>query len=573
VNADFFRASKYLIMRDGTALSSYIYSLKPLEELNANPSPLLWSFDRYHSVLLHSEGLSESRFSSSSSSKNYSFGSKNLILWLQTILNAGYIVSFVDVRGSGASFGYSNWAFGPEEALDSYDIVESFSSESWCNGKIGMFGRSYKGITQLFASAKPHPNLKVICPEMAYGDLYAFAFCGGIFRNDFIYQWNRRVQYLALKSKALPVDQDFDATNLRQAQIQHYANKDNYEALKGLRFRNASDKESGEKIYETRSPLMYKEAISRENLPMLHISGWFDLWIKDALLMFKNFSNDQQLIIGPWAHQGCQGVELANLHVKWFDNWLSKNRQKHPKKSCIHYFTMGETVRSPWKKTCHWPLKNQVSYKLYCSHSDSNIQNGTLQKKVGFGGCRTYQVNPTCTSGKATRWTNGYGGEFSYPDMSENEAKSCCFTSEKSKEKMEITGHPLVTLWLSTKNTSIDCFVYLSDVYPDGFSQYITEGQIKLSHRKLSKPPYDTFGLPYHSGLQDDLLPPCEEPEEVIIDLLPTSYVISKEHSLRISMNAADINNAELCEQKGEFRIYYGKRHPSNIQLPMLPIE
>lgn len=563
------RTAKYVQTRDGTALSTYVFSKKPLDMFINSPRPLIWSFDRYHSISPNSSGFSQHNLNLNESSDVLSLRivPKHLQIWLTELLDSGYLVAFVDVRGSGASFGFSNLAFGPEEALDAYDIIESFSSESWCNGRIGMFGRSYKGITQLFAGIDPHPNLKALCPEMAYGDLYAFAYSGGIFRDDFIYHWTQRVRDLDLISQIEPVDADTKSEMVTQARLNHFANRNNFEAIMQLRFRDSNDLIAGEQVYSTRSPLAHREKISQSNIPMFHITGWFDLWIKDALLMFVNFSNFQQLIIGPWAHGGCEEKELANLHIKWFDNWLKNSKSNNDYKRCIHYFTIGETTNSPWKKTSHWPPQNQIKKNLYLTNSDSLDENPTIEGNL------KYTVNPTCSSGTATRWTNGYGGEFGYPDMRENEAKSICFTSEKLTKPLEITGHPIVSLWISSPFQWIDCFVYLSDVYIDGFSQYITEGQLKLSNRKLSHPPYENFGLPYHSGLKKDILAPCYEPEEVIIDLFPTSYVIPKDHRIRISINSADIDNAELTQKNGEFTVYFGKKHPSHICLPTISSE
>lgn len=65
---------------------------------------------------------------------------------MRSILSHGYIIAVVDVRGSGASFGTRNGIFTPEEAQDTYDIVEWFAEQPWCDGNIGMYGGSYLGI-------------------------------------------------------------------------------------------------------------------------------------------------------------------------------------------------------------------------------------------------------------------------------------------------------------------------------------------------------------------------------------------------------------------------------------------
>ena len=65
----------------------------------------------------------------------------------------------VDTRGGGASFGTQQGFFSPEEANDAYDITEWLAVQPWSTGAIGMFGRSYLGITQYFAASKAPPHL------------------------------------------------------------------------------------------------------------------------------------------------------------------------------------------------------------------------------------------------------------------------------------------------------------------------------------------------------------------------------------------------------------------------------
>ena len=72
---------------------------------------------------------------------------------------------------------------------DAYDITEWLATQPWCDGSVGMFGRSYMGITQYIAASMAPPHLKAIYPEMAMFDLYDTVYPGGIMRNGFIFGW------------------------------------------------------------------------------------------------------------------------------------------------------------------------------------------------------------------------------------------------------------------------------------------------------------------------------------------------------------------------------------------------
>ncbi len=71
---------------------------------------------------------------------------------------------------------------------------------------------------------------------------------------------------------------------------------------------------------------------------------------------------------------------------------------------------------------------------------------------------------------------------------------------------LEVTGHPVVHLWFVTDASDLDFFVYLEAV--DGNkSTYLTEGNLRASHRVLSKAPFNNLDLPYHRHYRSDLAP------------------------------------------------------------------
>src|SRR5262245_48800947 len=53
------------------------------------------------------------------------------------------------------------------DADDAYDIIDWISKQSWCNGKVGMYGGSYSGFSTWSATKKLHPALKTIIPIAA----------------------------------------------------------------------------------------------------------------------------------------------------------------------------------------------------------------------------------------------------------------------------------------------------------------------------------------------------------------------------------------------------------------------
>ncbi|MBV5325678.1 MAG: CocE/NonD family hydrolase, partial [Rhodospirillaceae bacterium] len=68
----------------------------------------------------------------------------------------------VDVRGRGNSGG----EFRPliQEAKDGHDVVEWMARQSWCNGKVSMWGGSYAGYNQWATAKEAPPHLATIVP-------------------------------------------------------------------------------------------------------------------------------------------------------------------------------------------------------------------------------------------------------------------------------------------------------------------------------------------------------------------------------------------------------------------------
>ena len=74
----------------------------------------------------------------------------------------GYVVINQDVRGRYTSDG--EWYPFLHESNDGYDTVEWAASLPYSNGKVGMYGGSYVGATQMLAAIAHPPHLAGICP-------------------------------------------------------------------------------------------------------------------------------------------------------------------------------------------------------------------------------------------------------------------------------------------------------------------------------------------------------------------------------------------------------------------------
>jgi hypothetical protein len=92
---------------------------------------------------------------------------------------AGFAVVVQDTRGRGDSAG----EFHPfEESTDGYDTIEWAAQQPWSNGRIGAYGSSYMGATQMQTAIAAPRSLRAICPIQASADYYeGRSYQGGAF--------------------------------------------------------------------------------------------------------------------------------------------------------------------------------------------------------------------------------------------------------------------------------------------------------------------------------------------------------------------------------------------------------
>jgi len=95
----------------------------------------------------------------------------------------GYAVVYPDPRGSWYSEGELRHG-GLGEAEDCFDLIQFLGECAWSNGKVGMWGCSATGGSQMQALSTAPPSLKAIFPMSCEWDVYAFVAAGGITPHD-----------------------------------------------------------------------------------------------------------------------------------------------------------------------------------------------------------------------------------------------------------------------------------------------------------------------------------------------------------------------------------------------------
>ena len=161
----------YLEVRDGTLLS---VNVRLPDEGIYGPGP-------YPTVIQYS-GYSPSKPGTPSGADAGGF--------LANALGFAYVG--VNLRGSGCSGGASD-VFNAAQRADGYDVVETVARQPWVkNGRPGMMGISFSGITQLYVASTNPPSLAAITPLSVIEDPWYQQWPGGVYNSGFTQEWLAR---------------------------------------------------------------------------------------------------------------------------------------------------------------------------------------------------------------------------------------------------------------------------------------------------------------------------------------------------------------------------------------------
>lgn len=288
------------------------------------------------------------------------------------------------------------------------------------------------------------------------------------------------------------------------------------------------------------------------------------------------------VIIGPSGHDAATDanpflpkdnpLELARevqqaWTVEFLDRYL-KPEQRPARVRRLFYFTLGEDV---WKETSAWPPKGSTMTPFYLRSNHVLAETPPRTREPSDA----YLVDYTASTGFENGWWTKLGSaDVYYGDRKTEDEKLLVYTSHPLLDDVEITDHPEVTLYLSSTETDGAIFVYLEDVAPDGRVTHITEGELRLLHRRLcSVPaPFDSCG-PCHSYQRADAAPmPKGELQEVTLGLYPTSVLLRRGHSIRVAIAGHDASIFARIPAQGTptWSIAHGSSTKSRIVLPIV---
>ena len=506
----------------------------------------------------------------------------------------GYVMIIQDVRGRFASEG--DWYVFKHESEDGYDTVEWAATLPYSNGKVGMFGGSYVGATQMLAAIAHPPHLAGLCPFVTGSNYHEnWTYQGGAFEQWFSQSWTSRLaqdtfrrqlarstdasigdSQLPLASFPLFNSIDFRPSEITASLAPYY--------LDWLAHPSYDDYWRGWSIQEHYSDI---------TVPVLNIAAWYDIFQGGTLQNYVGLKNQagteaarrgQHLLVTLGGHAG-QGRKVGDVDfgaaaefndddatLDWYD-YLFKGAQNQFSQKPVTIFVMG---LNQWRQEDDWPLARAKSTR-YFLHSqgaaNSGGGSGSLSTKPPNSEPPDNYVydpaNPVPTIGgplccDATHLKPGARDQR----PAETRADVLVYSTRPFTEDVEVTGPVNVDLYVESSAVDTDFTAKLVDVGPDGFARNLTEGIIRARYRD--------------SREKAALLNPGQV-YKLSIDMWSTSNVFLKGHALRLEISSSNfprfdrnLNTADQPESGQRFIsaknvIYHDHKHPSALILPIVP--
>ena len=506
----------------------------------------------------------------------------------------GYVAIIQDIRGRFASGG----EFYPfrDEANDGYDTVEWAAALPYSNGKVGMWGASYVGVSQMLTAMAHPPHLAGICP-MVTGSNYhdGWIYQGGAFEQMFTESWTGSMaqdtfsHYLAgntntvLEKWAPP--NDYVLFNFPPLNADH-----NLSAKIAPYFYDWLAHPNYDDYWKRWSA---PEHFADINVPALHMAAWYDIFQGGSLQNYIGLKAhggpaaraEQRLIVIIGGHSGggrkigdvdfgpdADQWDETSVVLDWYDHILKGIHNYFLEEKPVKIFVMGA---NKWREEDDWPIPRARTTK-YFLHSNGNANSlkgqGSLSTEPAQSETSdqyTYDPhNPIPTVGGQVL---GYvpGGPY---DQRPVEARQdvLVYSTPPMAQDTEVTGPISLQLFASSSAVDTDFTGKLVDVAPDGFAQNLTDGILRARYRDSQERPVPM--IPGHVY-------------KFAIDLWSTSNVFRRGHILRLEVSSSNFPRFDRNMNTGEDQataresvpatntIYHDAAHPTALILPIIPRE
>ena len=528
------------------------------------------------------------------------YSKDNTAVFARKAAERGYMVVAQDVRGRFTSEG--EWYTFKHESEDGYDSVEWAAALPHSNGKVGMFGGSYVGATQMLAAISRPPHLAGICPVVTASNYHEnWTYQGGAFEQWFNESWttglaqdtfNRRVTEARnplVGSKILPLRQ-YLIFNLDLS-----PNSSNFARIIAPYFLDWLDHPTYDSYWKQWS---IEENYDKIQVPALTIAAWYDIFQDGSLRNFTGLQahadneaarKGQRLLVTVGGHSGggrtigavdfgpaAEEYDENNITLDWYDYLFLGKQNQFANGKPVKIFVMGE---NKWRDEDAWPLERarKTRYALYSKGGANTASgNGRLVTEPNSFPIRderpdsyTYDpANPVPTVGGPLCCDPPHLAPGPRDQqIVESRPDVLVYSTPPLDSDIEVTGPVTLDLYAISSTVDTDFTAKLVDVWPNGFAQNLTEGILRASYREST-----SEAKPIVPG----------KVYEYKIDLWSTSNVFLKGHRIRLEVSSSNfprfdrnLNTGKSASTSAAFMkatniILHDTAHPSALLLPVV---
>jgi hypothetical protein len=399
----------------------------------------------------------------------------------------GYAYVLVDVRGRGDSDG----AFVPyrNDGPDGADVIDWVAAQDWCDGAVATHGGSYPGRIQwLTALHRPAALAAMVCL---------------VTPSDPFVEWPTGVPdpmsvhwFRMTDGRAIQYTGDTDWMSV-------YAHRPllTMDEAAGFVSPNWREEVRHTTLDEWWEPVRYQHRIGELDLPVLHISGWYD---DEQIGTPANFAAmtaagraGQRLLMGPWGHAVNTTQKLGEIdfgpdalidldaYVLAFLDEHVRGIVPEPAPTPVRIFVMGA---DQWRDEATWPPASAGTHVFHLASG------GRANSRFGDG---RLQAEPAADGGPPDEWvhdpdrpvpfiTEEGSGQIGGPDDYlgvESRGDVLVYSTEPLAEPVELIGPVTLVAHVATSAADTDIMAKLVDVHPSGFAQRLCDGMVRLRYR------------------------------------------------------------------------------------------
>jgi uncharacterized protein len=484
---------------------------------------------------------------------------------------AGYAAVWVDVRGRGDSEG----EFEPyrNDGPDGVDVIAWVAAQEWCDGAVATFGGSYPGRIQWLTALQRPPALAAMIALVTPSDPFVENPTG--VPGPMHIHWFRMTD-----GRGLQYTEAVDWMKV-------YAHRplsalDEAAGFHSPLWREECRHQTLDSWWE---PVRYQHRIGEVDVPVLHISGWYD---DEEIGTPANFAamtaagrSGQRLLMGPWGHQVNAGrqlgeldfghdsvVDLEGVMTGYLDE-VVRGRPPAQPTAPVRIFLMGA---NRWLDLPSWPPPGTTEQDWYLDsdgRANSSFGDGRLTAAAPAGSPADKWVHdpdrpvPFITPASSAQ----IGGPDDYAGV-ETRGDVLVYTSEPLTVPLDVVGPVRAVLHVSTSAADTDITAKLIDLHPNGFAQRLCDGLVRLRYRDGHERP-----APVEPGAV----------YEVEIALWDTAQRLKPRHRIRLEVASSahpkfavnlgtGADETEATDGVAAHNaLHHDALHPSRLVLPVLP--